>query len=455
MLRTMQNVFNLALMPIRVDVIPIADPSGAAFIADIAFTGTATASGNLTFIIGSEYDNKYTISVSVGDTAANVAGALVTAITADANAPFTAALSTATAVITSAHDGTIGNNLTVKMDGAVAGITYALTETAGTGTPTFASTFFDVLGITRYQRVVWSDKFDIPTVVNFLEARFNTVNSIQDGVAIVTTSNSLSNLVTLGNTYNTQVLTILNGGALQTSSTFKGNLIVEISEKTSACFAAYCAVKLTEGTNLTSFITASVTSNDALGGIHMASFPYFNTLMINHFPCDTNLYWSQDEQDQLTAAGITIFGNDQNNLNVILSTTLTTYKTDITGNPNNSFKFLEYLDTEVVCREYYVVQTRSVFRQSRLTPGDTLPGYSMASPQVIAAFVDGVYNYLGQQSLTVIGTLPNGQSAAKFFKTNRTVRVDYASGKATISMLLPIVTQLREMDYLIQVTFNI
>jgi phage tail sheath gpL-like len=455
MLRTMTNVFNLALSKIRIDVIPLDDPtSGTQFESDILFTGPATEAGTLTFIIGSEYDNKYEIDVANTDSAADIATSLVAAITADINAPFTATLSTATAQIKSVHKGTIGNNLTVKMDGTVAGVTYTNTETAGTGSPVLTNVF-DVIGITRYQRIVWSDKFDLDTVVDFLKARFNTTNSIQDGVAVITTSDTLSNLITLGNSYNTQVLTILNGGLLQTGANFKGSLIVEISEKTSACFAAYCAIKLTENANLTSFITASITSTDSLGGMHMASFPYFNTLMLNHIPCNTNLYWSQDEQDQLAAAGITLFGNDENNLNVILSTTLTTYKTDISGNPNNSFKFLEYLDTEVTCRETYVVQTRSTFRQTRLTQGDTLPGYSMANSQLISSFVDGVFNYLGQKTLVLIGTLPNGLSAAKFFKTNRKVTIDYASGKATISMLLPIVTQLREMDYYIQVTFNI
>jgi len=455
MLRTTQNVFDLALSKIRIDVIPLDDPSsGTQFEADIVFSGIATEDGELTFIIGSENDNKYVIDVSNTDTAANIATALVAAITDDTNAPFTATLDTATVKIKSIHKGTIGNNLSIKMDGTVDGVTYALTITPGTGSPVLTNVF-DVIGITRYQRIVWSDKFDLDTVVDFLDNRFNTVNSIQDGVAIITSSDTLANLKTLGNSYNSQSLTILNGGPLQTSSTFKGSLILEISEKSSACFAAFCAIKLTDSANLTSFITASVTSNDALGGMHMASFPYFNTLMLNHIPCDTNLYWTQDEQDELVDAGISIFGNDQNNNNVILSTTLTTYKTDVSGNPNNSFKYLEYVDTEVNCREYLVVQTRSTFRQSRLTQGDTLPGYNMANAQMIGSFVDGVFSYLGQQSLVPTGTLTNGLSAAKFFKNNRSITIDYASGKATISMLLPIVTQLREMDYIIQVTFNI
>ncbi|NIS23463.1 hypothetical protein GWN75_05955, partial [candidate division KSB1 bacterium] len=55
---------------------------------------------------------------------------------------------------------------------------------------------------------------------------------------------------------------------------------------------------------------------------------------------------------------------------VILSDAYTTYKTDAAGNPDPTFEFLNYVDTDSGVREYFYNNARADLAQSRLTDGD-------------------------------------------------------------------------------------
>ena len=448
MLRAMQRIFNLGLVSIQVDVIPLADAVGSDFTSAITFTGPATAAGSVTLTVGSDYDHTYTVSFASGATADSVSSALAAAISADTFAPFIATDLAGVLTIVHSHTGVIGNDLTIKMSAPTGGVTWTIANTPGTGVTT-TTNIFNVIGDTRYQRIVWPSSQSITDVETFLEARFNSNNRVLDGVAVITKTDTTANLKTLGNAQNSKVIWYL-GNQLQSSTYFKGSLITEIDEVVSAVFAAICALRLTDGANISNFITAATGSNDETGGMHIASFPYFNTLIPYLNPCDPTLFWNESDQSDLVDASISIFGNNIANNAVILSDTVTTWKTDAQGVPNTSFKYLEYVDTASVCREYIVTQTRANYAQTRLTQGDLVPSYNMANAQLISSYIDGLYANLASMAL-----VPDGENARKFFKANKTVTLNYDAGSVSVYMLLPLVTQLRRVDYTIQIAFDI
>ena len=131
---------------------------------------------------------------------------------------------------------------------------------------------------------------------------------------------------------------------------------------------------------------------------------------------------------------------------------VTTYKTDSAGNPDVSFTFANFVDTSSNAREYFANNLKSRFAQSRLTEGDVQRGRDMANAVVIGAFLDGLYQDLSGPDFVLVQA---GEDALQFFKDNRTITLNLAQGRATITMKVPIVTQLREIIATMQIAFSI
>ncbi len=130
---------------------------------------------------------------------------------------------------------------------------------------------------------------------------------------------------------------------------------------------------------------------------------------------------------------------------------VTAYKTDIAGNPDISFKFLNYVDTASGVREYYSNNLRKRFAQSRLTLGDTIRGRDMANDLTIRVFCEKLYQDLSSAAFVL---LQAGEDATKFYKDNLDISLDLATGRATITMTVPLVTQLREIIATIKIAFD-
>jgi hypothetical protein len=190
---------------------------------------------------------------------------------------------------------------------------------------------------------------------------------------------------------------------------------------------------------------------DNFGGPAIASLPYFNTTLWNLPLINPGEEWTDSEVSQLIAAGGTVLGNNPSNTNIIMGTTVTTYYSDSAGNLDPTFTFLEYEDTISQIREYFYNNLRARFAQCRLTEGDVVPNRNMANAQVISSFLDGLYNDLSGQNYVLTQA---GETARTFFKNNRTVTLDLATGTATVTMQVPIVTQLREITATMQIAFS-
>jgi phage tail sheath gpL-like len=423
--------------------------SGVAATGNITVTGTATENGELVVVVGSEKNHKYSIAVSDTDTATTIGDAIEAAILADLKNPCTAANTAGDVLLTADNDGTLGNNIPLKVTGTIAGVSVALTAMNGGLTDPLLTGVLDAVGSKRYQTIVWAYA-DLTVVKDFLDARFNVNNQVQDGIAVTAQADTLANHLSVLGALNSQSI-IYMCDEIATTATQVGAAQIEIGYSKAAQVSAVRSLRLTEDANISDLVITANGSLDGFGGAALASKPYFNTNMANLPLYDVALGFTALEAEQLHDAGGSVIGNNQADNGVVLGEIVTTYKTDIAGNPDISFKYANYVDTASGAREYFSNNLKKRFAQSRLTLGDVIRGRDMANKTVISGFLDGLYNTLSGTDFVLTQA---GEQALVFFKDNKVVTVDLATGTVTIEMKTPIVTQLRNIFATMQLSFT-
>ena len=418
--------------------------AGTAAAGVIAMSGTATATGVITCVIGSSVNRSYAIPVTVNMTAAQFSAALAAEIALDTKAPFTGSDNSGTLTITMANAGVEGNRTLLKMynDHNYVGLSWTLTGfTGGAGTPTMTSVL-DACGNARYQTIVAPYGLGSAYLTTFLEARWNIDNAILDGVAVLCNSLSYGDMITLGGTLNKKTLCLF-GDKLLNETDHKGPANAEFDYIKAAQFAALRALRLTAGADISAIVTSSVGSLDNVGGPAIASLPYFNTPMAN-LPIYEDEYpgFTGVEVDALRDVGISCFGNNVANNAVICGEVVSTYKTDSSGAVDTTWKFLETVDTASNAAEYIFNNLKADYSQSRLTTGDLIPGRAMANEESIAAGFVGYYQALSGPDYVLCQA---GEDALNYLKRNLDVVIDMTVGSSTITGKLPLVTQLRSI----------
>ena len=439
------------------DAIGLTDNAGGvAATSTFVITGPATAGGELVFYAGSKKFNEYKIAVASSDSATDIGDALVTAITADANALVTAANVTGTVTLTAKTKGTFGNTIGLKVEGLVTGVAVAVTAMASGATDPVLTGVLDVTGSQRYQGVAWQFDQDTDEVKDFLDARFNVSNGVEDGIAFVGMTDTFANhLVTLG-VENSQSLSI-NVDRLIADGDYKGPAILDVPFTKVAEFAAIRALKRTDGAVLGNLVI-SRSPLDAFGGIHQNSKPYANSPFSNLELPDIGDAFTDVEVGQLIAAGGWIIDANRAGTAVIAGEVVTTYKTDNAGNPDPTFGFLNFVDTATAAREYIVNNTRAKFPQYRAAGGALVPKVDMANEASIAAFVAELNNDLGDLALvnTGVGSIDEEPvDYDKLFRENLTVTLNTVTGKFFVSFKQFIIVQLRGITYDIAVAFEV
>lgn len=435
----------------QIDVIAL-DDNGAGVQAQgtITVSGTPTAQGTLTVIIGSKQDYSFDVAVALTDTPTIIAGAIVNAINANPNVPASASNVAGVVTMTAANDGTLGNFIGIAVTTVVEGITTAVVGMSGGANDPVLTGVFDVVGDNRYQSVVWPYADDVSELVTFLDARFNVSNKVLDGVGFTGTHDTLANHLSRLNALNSQSLVEFVDN-VRTEANYAGPAMLELSYIVSSQFVAIRALRLTEGASISEFVISSNGALDSFGGPALASKPYFNTPFANLPIIDVGEGWNDQEIPQLNAAGGTVLGNNVARNTIISGEVYTTYKTDSAGNPDISFQFLNYRDTSSGAREYFFNNLRSRFAQSRLTEGDVIKGRDQANALVIQGFCEKLYQDLSGEDFVL---LEAGEAALVFFKDKIVVVIDKSTGTATIQMVVPIVTQLREILATMQIAFS-
>lgn len=125
--------------------IPVAEAAGATVTTQtIAITGTATANATHTVKLAGRTQldgSSYSFSIETGDVAADIAQKIIDAVNSVIGSPAVGTLSTDDAVLTSKWKGLTSSEMDceIEVNGKAAGISYAVTASAGSGSPSIAT----------------------------------------------------------------------------------------------------------------------------------------------------------------------------------------------------------------------------------------------------------------------------------------------------------------------------
>ena len=352
--------------------------------------------------------------------------------------------------LTAINKGTEGNGISLSYLSSINDYIATITIMSGGLTNPDLTDLLDPIANIRYQTIVYPSSYDLTILTDLLDARWNVDNKVLDGIGILSMTNGYSSLVPILNALNDQTIAIHCNKKISNTN-LKGSALIELDYVIAAEIGAINALRLTNDANISQYTISARGLLDAIGGAAIASLPFFNTPMYNLPLIDQANEWTDDEMDGLKNAGGFVLGNNPSITNIIFGEVVTTYKKDLAGNDDVSFKYIEYVETASNIREYFFNNVRARFAQSRLTAGDVVGSRSMANAGVISAYFDQLYSDLAGANYVLT---QSGETAMKFFKDNKTVTVDIATGKATVTMIVPIVTQLREIYAEMQIAFD-
>ena len=423
----------------------------------LVYGGTSTEARTMTVRLISQKDFSVNVVIPSGTTAAAVAGLVNTAIGNLPNRfPADPTVATATLTLEATDAGTIPNKWTVEHINIPAGITVntnSVTDRAqfsgGSADPSFTG-IFDNVSSTRFHAISWPWHASFSEVQTFLEARNAINNEFLHGVAFMGvdgTQAALTQIVNAtANPLNSQNL--IFAGNRQVSG---ASVIIEPPDWRLAEFIGIEGLRLTDGVPIGQYITTS-SPLDAVGGSGSASLAYYNTPLANTSPSNLDDLFDGTEQLQLTNAGFTIIGTNTAGNATLMGEVVTTYKTNTLGNPDVSFKFLNYVRTSYLALEIFFRTLKSDYSQSRLTEGDVIPGRAMANSESITAEYTRIYKLLSGPGFVLTQAGPDAEA---FFFRNLNLTINVAAGRVTSSGQLPIVTQIREFITTFQIAFSI
>lgn len=418
----------------------------------------ATAIGDIIVSIMSSKLYTQTIAVAVGDDETDIADAITAAYSAVV-APFSVGNAVGVVTITASDLGTIGNDYAVEVTALAdlpAGVTSVEITTGVSGaTPPTVTDVMDLVGNRRYQGILWPTDLAASlseVTTDFLDGRFNAANVILDGVAFMGETDTLANIKTLVNgatPLNSQSLVVM-GNAIAVGKDFKiGPEVVHPVDWTVAAFMAIRARRLSDNASISS-VVVSRASGDQFGGRSLASLPYFNTPLTSVPVTPSGDLFDGAEQAELNEAGYSVVGPNRPVTATITGTVVTTYKFDPAGNEDVSFKYLNFVDTASICREFLFVNMKSLYAQARLTDGDLIGNRSMENAASLAAGFKRLLAVLKEDAL-----VRKGRTADKLIDANLSVVLNLANRQATINSVLPIVTQLETINVPLQLTFEL
>jgi len=413
---------------VSLDVLPIATGTTQA-TADITVVNPATNTGTLYVSIGGEVTG---VAVTNGDTSVVVATAIETAFST--NSMFTASRVGNVVTLTAKQATASINGTKIFLSESVyLGVDSTATDFLGGVSTTLASSTLTDLNFTnRYQSIITDYALTVTHGRVYTEVNLNLTNQINDGVTFATTNASLANAKTFLGTQNYKTLCLFYN-----LDEMKYNVYPLVA---TAEIVAIRSLRLSDNASISNYVLDSV---EAIGGMNKCSLPYFNTPLSFGEPAG-----KIEESDlvSLIDAGGTTFTH---NGTCVLSEVVTTYKTNAQGLTDLSWKYLNYLDTMSAVREYFVTQLRAKYGQSRFTNGDLIAGVSMANKGSIKAFITRLYGILADKgSSKQVGITRAGFE--KYFSKNLIVSEDLATGTFTFIAKVPIVTQLRELNGVVE-----
>ncbi len=189
------------------------DGAATAGTQTLTVTGTATAAGTLFLYVDGELVK---VPIASGDDATAIATAIDTALDAVADLPFTSNSAAAVVTVTAKNLGVQANAIDVRFnlnpdETFPAGVTSIVVATGVTGaTDPDITAVWAVLGDTQYDvlAIGYDGSANLTAIDVELSDRWGPIRAIE-GVALVGTSDTLANLITLGNGENSRFTAIV------------------------------------------------------------------------------------------------------------------------------------------------------------------------------------------------------------------------------------------------------
>jgi len=193
--------------------------AGAAASGSITIGGAITSTGTLNLYIGGK---RVRAAVTSGDAASTVATALAAAINADTSLPVTAAVNGVTAEqvdITARHKGENGNAIDLRVnyytgEKLPTGMTVTIVAMAGGTANPDISTTIAAIAATQYNTIImpYTDAANLTALETELSSRWGPLQMIE-GHAFTAASGTHAALVTLGDSRNSEFVTIMGTGS--------------------------------------------------------------------------------------------------------------------------------------------------------------------------------------------------------------------------------------------------
>jgi phage tail sheath gpL-like len=358
--------------------------------------------------------------------------------------------------LTAVNAGTEGNFISISYSSTIANYVATITAMTGGATNPVLTNLFDDITRIRYQWIVYPSSFTLTPLTDLLDARWNVENAVMDGMGIMSITDDFSGCQSLVAAKNDQNLVYHCNKAISRDK-LKGSALLELDYVIASQIVAIGALRLTSGSDISQYVISNNGARDMFGGAAIASLPFFNTPFYDLPIIDSKDEWADDEMDDLNTAGGFVLGNNITKTNIIAGQVVTTYKTDVAGNDDVSYKYIEYVNTFSQVGEYFFNNLKAEYAQYRITTADVQAGRNMTNATLIGGFLDNIYKTLSSADyvLTPTGVDSNtGIDYMTYFKNNRTVVIDMALGKATVTMIVPIITQLRVIYVTMQMAFS-
>jgi phage tail sheath gpL-like len=331
--------------------------AGALATGTITIGGTPTAAGTLSYMIGGK---NVQVGVTTVDTPTTIAAALVAAITADTSLTVSAANVLGVVTLTAKNKGLHANEMDVRQNYFLgeelpAGVTSVIVAmSGGTGNPD-VDEVWPVIGDDQYILMVtpWTDSQNLGKMETELDDRFGPLRQ-NDGYGLYGKRDTHGNLVTFGNTRNSQFTTVMG----------------------------------VKGPSSPWVVAASLAGQVSAAGSIDPARPFQTLKLVGVLaPAQSELF-TLAERDILLHNGIATFNVDSGS-NVLIESVITTFKENSFGSPDTSYLYLNTPLTLSYLRFDLKARITSRFPRHKLANDGTrfAPGQAVVTPLSIKAEV--------------------------------------------------------------------
>ena len=427
----------------RLDAIIVDDNgSGVAATGTVTFVASTPTAGTFYVTVGSYIKNRHAITTTTSSTPTTIAADLVTAITADDNSPVTAANTLGVVTFTAKSKGTEGNNITVKVESLPSGVTQTTVAFSSGATDPVLTGILTKIDTSRYD-IIAPVAF-LSTIKTHLEAKFNTRNTILDGIGIVAKTDTYANHQTaLAPATLASKVIVYVCNKLVDDADFKGGAMAELDYTISAYIAALRTLRLKDNASISSFMM----SENNRGGFFTAGLPYANMKLNNFTTIPAGKGFTLDEIEALGDLGGSTLSMDESGIFAVTNKLwMTAYKLATPTADGFTYQTLNKSDCATIAREYIMRNMKNYYAQAGLTAGD-LPNNPLAryaSEKSIRAYIVSLFIDLTNFPYNV---LQFSDTLLTEFKENLSVVVNTSTGAVSGSMKFNLMGQLDSFTF--------